>query len=195
MYTGDTKISSLNAFLNGYSFSKHIDSVDDSKDFPPFWYFHEWAMEKYNWRESTAGWKNIILKENNNDEEISLKVFFEMIDDFKKLHPVSIQRLKISNKSLAFHYSDECKTKIIGSDLSDRKPVYDKVDEILLAEFSHSFGFSYFVVNKKRLVGTDWTKRFKDIKSTKENVELLFGPQNEWEHVAGDLTTVLKQIL
>jgi len=196
MYFGDNKISNLQAFLSGYDFSTYVHNIKDKSVFPPFWYFNEWAMHKYNWRESTAGWKNIILKENENNEEKALNVCFEMIDEFKTLHPLSIQKVKITDQSLTFHRSDKCKIKkIIRSDLSDPKPVYENADEILLVEFSHSFGFSFFVINQNKSVGTSWMDRFKDQKSAKEKIELLFGPQNSWDKLDGDLTKALQQIL
>lgn len=196
LYIGDNKLSSLSAFLSGYFFSESNNSIEANNEFPPFWYFHEWAMVQYKWYESTAGWKHIILKENNNDEERSLVVFFEMMDDFRKLHPISMQQLKISEESLAFHHSDKCQTKrIIGKDLSDLLPLHDKADELLLVKFSHSFGYSFFVLYKGKLVGTDWTARFKDIASAKHKIESLFGPQNNYEQVTGDLTAKLKQVL
>jgi hypothetical protein len=195
LYFGDNKISSLSAFLSGYDFSTSVHNIEDKSVFPPFWYFHEWAMHKYNWCESTAGWKNIILKENGNNEEKALKVFFEMIDEFKTLHPLSIQKVLLNDQSLAFHHSDKCKIKTVGTDLSDRKPVYESASEVLLVEFSHSFGFSFFVVDKNKLIGTSWMERFKDLKSAKENIELLFGPLNNWQTLDDDLIKAIKQIL
>lgn len=194
MYIGSNKISNMRTFLDGYEFSILVHNVEGKDVFPPFWYFHEWAMHKYKWRESTAGWNNIILKENGNDEEQALKVFFEMIDEFKKLRPISIQKTLITKQGMAFHHSDKCQIKIIGQDLSDLKPVYESVDEVLLVEFSLAFGYSFFVVSRGKLTGLDWRHRFKDQKSAKKHVELLFGPQNNWEILEGDLLQAIKQI-
>ena len=77
MYIGDKKISSLNSFLDGFHYALHLNNIDTTDDIP-FWYFHEFVSHHYNWAESTAGWKNIILEENNNDEEKSLVIFFDL---------------------------------------------------------------------------------------------------------------------
>lgn len=75
MFIGENKISAMSSFLDGYQFCARTHNIKQEKVFPPFWYFHEWAIETYKWYESTAGWKTIILQENDNDEAKALTVF------------------------------------------------------------------------------------------------------------------------
>jgi hypothetical protein len=189
LFFGDSKITSLNAFLHGYDFCESVNGKQQNHVFPPFWYFNEWAMHKYNWPESTAGWKNIILQENQNDEEKALKVFFEMIEEFKTLHPLSIQKLILTDQHLTFHHSEQCAIK-----RGDKKPIYVKADEILIVEFSHSFGFSFFVLSNGRHIG-GWPDRFKNLVSAKDGIERLFGHVDDFRNLTGDLVKIVKQIL
>lgn len=83
MYIGDWKISSLNAFLSGYFFAVQFRDLGEHDDVVEFGEFHDWTANYFGWKESTAGWKNIILKECGGDEEAALAKFFELYDIFK----------------------------------------------------------------------------------------------------------------
>ena len=143
MYIGEAKISTMHSFLDGYTFCSFIHNIRQEDVFPQFWYFHEWAMHKYGWGESTAGWKRVILTENNYDEEKALEVFFEMMDEFKTLHPISIKKLKLTQENLDYHKSEKCIHKN-----HEGSPVYEHIDEILLVNYSHTVGFSYFLMGR-----------------------------------------------
>jgi hypothetical protein len=191
MYLGESKISNMSSFLDGYLFCSQIHNIKQEKVFPPFWYFHEWAKEKYNWYESTAGWKNIILQENNNDEEAVLNVFFDLMDDFKTLHPIKIEQLKLEKENLDFHHSEECKTKYM-----DGRPIYDTASAVLLVTYSHNFGSSYFVLNTDCDADFSWRDRFKNVKAAKESIKGLFGePCSAWQTLSGDLGAILKEAI
>ncbi len=191
MYIGECKISAMSSFLDGYHFCSITHNIKEDKVFPPFWYFHEWAKENYNWYESTAGWKNIILQENNNDEAKALDVFFDLMADFKTLYPIKIERLRLEKQNLAFHHSKKCTTKYM-----DGRPIYEHATEVLLVTYSHNFGLSYFVPNTGDAFDFSWRDRFKNEKSAKESIKRLFGkPQNAWEVLNGDLLTTLKQVI
>ena len=191
MYIGECKISAMSSFLDGYFFCSHIHGIEQEKVFPPFWYFHEWAKEEYNWYESTAGWKNIILQENDNDEAKALTVFFDLMADFKTLHPIKIERLRLEKQNLAFHHSEKCTTKYM-----DGTPIYAAASEVLLVTYSHNFGLSYFVPNTGNAFDFSWRNRFKNEKTAKQSIERLFGkPQNAWEILDGDLFTIMKKVM
>lgn len=72
----------LKAFIDGYLYASWVKEMDD-KDGDAFEGFNDWVANHFGWRESTAGWKNIILKDSNGSEELSLKKFFELFDLFK----------------------------------------------------------------------------------------------------------------
>lgn len=188
VYLGDAKISSFNTFINGYQFSTIAHNINQEQVFPPFWYFNEWAMHKYDWRESTAGWKNIILEENQNDEELALVKCFELLKEFRTLKPISIQRSKLDKTNIEFHHSEDCKIKILLNYAEQLKgPVYEDADEIFIIEFSYDFGFSIFVRLNGKSIGIDWRKRFKTLEETIAQAEILFGKSLKWENLTGDL--------
>lgn len=83
MYTGDWTITSLAAFINGFGLATSINNLNDNDTFR-FNEFPDWIAKYFGWFESTAGWKNIILKECNGDERKALDRFFELYDQFKK---------------------------------------------------------------------------------------------------------------
>ena len=175
MYTGDNKLSSLRSFIDGFRFALNTHSIEINENEPlPFWFFHEWVARYYHWGESTAGWCYMILKENNNDEEKSLKIFFELYDQFSKIKIIHTQQMILNQQHIDFHYSEECKTKVI-SDWKARtkEPVYKNPTAVRLFELSDHFGFVYQVTdgNKKK-----WERTvFEDELSAKKEITGLFG--------------------
>lgn len=60
MYIGDPTTEKLDVFLTGYRVAMdHAGIADESQ--PPFMGFHNWVARKFGFRESTAGWSNMIL--------------------------------------------------------------------------------------------------------------------------------------
>jgi hypothetical protein len=190
MYLGEYKISAMWSFLEGYNMAIRLNNVAQTPEYPPFWYFHEWAKEKYKWGESTAGWKNIILQENGGDEEKALTVFFEMMTDFQTLMPLSIEKVSLSAENMRFHHSSECATRY-----GDGSPVHKMATDVFLVEFSHNFGFAYFVINENKMQGTEWTTRFKTRKAAKAHIATIFGVVEMWTALKGDLKAALTAIL
>ncbi|MBA3682964.1 MAG: hypothetical protein H0W73_17635 [Bacteroidetes bacterium] len=189
LYIRENKISNLQCYLDGYQAALIHNAINHESIFPQFWYFHEWTMQKYNWSSSVAGWTNILLKENNNNEEKALQVFFELCDEFKTLHPISIQKIKLTKKNMDFYHT-KCQT-------FDGKmnQIYENANELLLVKFSHNFGFSYFMLNENKIEGSSWTKRFENEKLAKTHIENLFDAQNSWEALSGDLKLILEQTM
>jgi len=152
--------------------------------------------QKYSWGESTTGWKNVILQENNNDEIKALDVFFDQIDKFKKLHPISIEYIELTKENLEFNDSELCKTKVYNrkTKLFDL-PVYEKADKVFLVEHSHNFGFSIFVSYKGKLTGNDWTNRFKSAEKAKSFTKNLFSSNQQWNPLTENLTKKINEIV
>jgi hypothetical protein len=61
----------MQSFLNGYLFSNTFNNIEALNEFPPFWYFHEWAMVNYNRYELTAGWKERFKDEKEIKKSIT----------------------------------------------------------------------------------------------------------------------------
>lgn len=83
MYMGSGSITVLRTYVHGYFYA--IDANDiEIEDPVRFEEFHDWVADYFGWRESTAGWANIILHECDGDEQGGLQTFFELYDQFKK---------------------------------------------------------------------------------------------------------------
>lgn len=183
MYIGDPKISTMRAFLNGYELTSMIHNIKGLNVFPPFWYFNEWAIHTYGWRQSTAGWANIILEENDRDEKKALSVFFDLLDEFKTLKPISIQRLQPGSDHMDFYFTRSSHANMLYS-----AAPYENIDEVLLVNFSHHFGYSHFLIQEQKVLGLEWHTRYRNEASAKKGVERLFGTDIVWEDLHGDLT-------
>ncbi len=80
MYIGEKKISILKSFFDGIYYSLEAYELKEENIFEGF---DNWVANYYGWNESTAGWKNIILKESENNETKSVDEFFRIYDKFK----------------------------------------------------------------------------------------------------------------
>ena len=83
MYIGEKKINILKGFIDGYFYGLDVKEIHLRESEPKFEKFSDWVANHFNWYESTAGWKNIILKECDGDEKLSVDKFFELYDKFK----------------------------------------------------------------------------------------------------------------
>ncbi len=80
MYIGEKNLSVLKGFLDGIYYSFDAYGVSEENLFEGL---HDWVAEYYGWPETSAGWKNIILKECGNDEVKAVDEFFKVYDKFK----------------------------------------------------------------------------------------------------------------
>jgi len=83
MYLGKCSLIRLRAFVEGCTFMAQEFGVE-SRDHPDFGAFHDWVAQRFGWRESTAGWCNIILEECGDDDQKALESFFELVDDYRR---------------------------------------------------------------------------------------------------------------
>ncbi len=70
--------------MDGYFYALDAMEIHLREPEPKFEKFHDWTAKYFGWKESTAGWKNIILKESNENEKEAVKLFFEVYDKFKE---------------------------------------------------------------------------------------------------------------
>ena len=81
MYIGDSKLTTMDAFLNGAQFGLSINKINEV---PEFRNFHFWVRDKLELEPLSVGFKTTILEHCNGDEEKGLQKFFELIEEFKK---------------------------------------------------------------------------------------------------------------
>ena len=80
MYIGSNDINFLESFLFGVGYTLDAYEIEEK------WLlegFNDWIANYYHWNESTAGWKNIIVKECNGNTAFALNKFFELYDLFR----------------------------------------------------------------------------------------------------------------
>lgn len=94
MYMGDYSISKMDAYLHGYLKATDDSGVEVKSTGPPFGRFHDWVAARFDWHESTAGWCNIILKENDHNEKLALDNFFTLIEEFRESELVVVRHVK-----------------------------------------------------------------------------------------------------
>lgn len=96
IYLGQRSLTALKGFIDGYSFAIVENNILVEEEIPPFRQFHDWVARYYKWYESTAGWKNIILKEVG-DEAKACDVFFELLELFKQRLPIIKYRVLLNS--------------------------------------------------------------------------------------------------
>jgi hypothetical protein len=74
-------LSALYHFINGYMQALVMKDIEESES-PPFRDFHEFVRRRTKFRESTSGWRNMILSFNNQDEAKALAMFFVLFEAF-----------------------------------------------------------------------------------------------------------------
>ena len=80
MYIGEKKIYALDSFFTGIEYAFEAYNINASR---VLYGFSDWVSNYYNWPASTAGWKNIILKECKGNDEKAINEFFRLYDIFK----------------------------------------------------------------------------------------------------------------
>jgi hypothetical protein len=187
MYIGTNELSDLKQFINAYTFCADMHDIEEEKIFPPFDYFHEFIQKKYNWFESTSGWCNMILKENNDNEEEALKDFFTTIKVFQTLKPISIQKVKLTEENI-IHNENK------GSRYGTGELVYKNPQEIYLVEYSQNFGFAYFVIDNDGK-SKNWLDIYETQNEVIEILEQQFGKIEKWETLQDDLMKTMEYLM
>ncbi|MAT69924.1 MAG: hypothetical protein CMJ58_10425 [Planctomycetaceae bacterium] len=48
--------------------------------------YHDWVAAKLGFRESTAGWRNMILERAGDNETEAFQLFFRLLDEYQACH-------------------------------------------------------------------------------------------------------------
>ncbi len=82
MYTGERTLSAVCHFLDGYNFAQRVNQVPSSQQSCLPFDFHDWVAYRLHFRESTSGYRKMILK-HFPDEGAALDRFFELFDEHR----------------------------------------------------------------------------------------------------------------
>jgi hypothetical protein len=82
MYTGERTLSAVCHFLGGYQFAQRAYQIPVSQQSLLPIDFHDWVAYRLHFRESTSGYRRMILS-RFPDESVALDRFFELLDEHR----------------------------------------------------------------------------------------------------------------
>jgi hypothetical protein len=145
LYLGCSSITLLECFLHGYDYALYKNRPKEVESlFPlPFSLFDDFVMNYYGCNWSTAGWRNIILHQANNDEEKGLAVFFELFDKFSSLKVDGCKIAKLNNANTELNSGFENMPKITGKSDAQRQEylLYRELGDIFRIKLSDEAGY------------------------------------------------------
>lgn len=107
MYLGANSVSKLFVFISGFRFALPYESPKlQSEGHLPFSYFNRYVAERYNCSE-VMGWANILLEVCNGSEEEGLKLFFEILDEFRALRIEKVWQLQLTEQNIHYNRTEK----------------------------------------------------------------------------------------
>ena len=79
MYLGAASLTALSSFIDGFREGCNYENSEE----PSFDKFNDFIGNHYG-KYTTAGWKNLILANHFGNEEEAIKLFFELLDEFRQ---------------------------------------------------------------------------------------------------------------
>lgn len=134
MYLGANSVSKLFTFISGFRFALSYESPKlQSEGHLPFTYFNVYVANRYNCSGS-MGWANILLEVCNGSEEEGLKLFFELLDEFRMLRIEKVWKLQLTEQNVHYNRTEKSvpRTRCDGDDF----PTYSYTDEIYKIKLS-----------------------------------------------------------
>jgi hypothetical protein len=83
-YIGEKSLTALYFNLNGFNLSCWVHNFEENNK-PEWKGFDDFVALKLEYKESTSGYRNMILETNKFDEIKSLNMFFELVDSYKEI--------------------------------------------------------------------------------------------------------------
>ncbi len=156
LYFGETSITVFAGYFYGYLEGSKL--LEDKKIATELRKFTDWVAMRLGYFECTSGWKNMLLKSENGNEEKAFKKFFILLDEFKKRKASVIYEAKISSSStkatsaqiIRYTKNKGCFIRWIGKD----GEIFE--DEFYCYDLKTAFFFSeHFGIELKK---SDWKK-------------------------------------
>jgi hypothetical protein len=145
LFMGSKSITVLRSFLDGAVYTSHILGIDDGyNDFSPipFRFFNDYVAQFYNYFESTSGWRNMILNKNNSDEKASFDIFYTLLDNFRSINILKIQKCVLTQEQINYHTENEYAPKrVLYNNCNRIEPLFIDSKAIYLIELSNNSGY------------------------------------------------------
>jgi len=148
LFMGRLSITALHDYLGGFLSAMIVFGKESSPEklFPlPFWFFHEYVANHYGWNESTAGWRNIILREKYFNEEKSLWAFYELFDSFLDLSIQQCFSISLSKENIDYHYTNEFAPRRATTPELIYGPLYVNPVDAYVFELTQNAGYIFLV--------------------------------------------------
>jgi len=147
MYLGSEKISDLLVFISGYILALDDLKITEKKILPlSINFFHDYVAKKFDYYESTSGWRKMILDQVKQNEEEALKLFYSLFDEFKQIKISSYFVSEIGNTQKEFHLSNKyTPRRIVDFENNITEPLYKNPKKIFYCELFDNKNFKGFV--------------------------------------------------
>lgn len=198
MFLGTNSVSKLFVFISGFRLALPDGSPDlQSEGHLPFSYFNRYVAMRYNCSEP-MGWANILLEVCNGSEEEGLKLFFEMLDEFRALRIEKVWKLQLTEQNIHYNRTEKSVPQIgYNCDCDDYVhynyiPLYSDAEKIYKIRLSD--GTMLLAVKREcdgyaRIKQDSWYKK----RSIDEELEHSFGEiaKSAWKESAENFSELL----
>jgi hypothetical protein len=92
MYLGECSLSALYHTIGGYTMALHAHGIDNDRNLRLPDDFNDWVAYRLHYKESTSGWKNMILGVSES-EAAAFTRFFELLDQHTTRQPKVVAKL------------------------------------------------------------------------------------------------------
>lgn len=197
MYLGTDSVSKLKAFLDGYRFAVLLsdDSEYEDRLIPlPFSFFCDFTAKKFS-AASNMGWCEIILRQVNYNELNGLKLFLELLDEYKKITIIQCYRAELSGENIDWLHNESInyEFRYLDNDPKTGKkiPIYND-DAISVYKFMLSEENSWlFVVENENVLHLNWYNSETDLLNF---AGMIFGKLNWEEDDAANISLCKKKL-
>ena len=184
LYIGRKSVSALYHHIMGFGSAMHrfgiTDKIEKLLPLPIMQgYFHDYVANYYNYSESTAGWCNIILQENDFDEEKGYEMFLKLFDIFSSLSIQHCLYAKLNGDAISYHNTNKyAPKKTLAPDYVQIEPLYRNPVEVYLFELSHNAGYIHMInTDTQHCLHTGMHKHENNAAAYLKN---SFGPDFRW---------------
>lgn len=198
MFLGTNSVSKLFVFISGFRLALPDGSPDlQSEGHLPFSYFNRYVAMRYNCSEP-MGWANILLEVCNGSEEEGLKLFFEMLDEFRALRIEKVWQLQLTEQNIHYNRTEKSvPQRAYNCDCDDYLhanyiPLYSDAEKIYKIKLSD--GTMLLAVKREcegyaRIEQDSWYKK----RSIDEELEHSFGEiaKSAWKESAENFSELL----
>lgn len=189
MWLGTADISLLEAFLNGFGYAQP-SSLARPDAWPPLWLLHDWTAHKFHQSSSVMGWRRILTQHCQGDEQAALRLFFDVLEEFKAVRVMRVLEIQLSPAAHAFYSSDACQIQRYAGTDPARLPAPDGV---YVVQFSGGLGHYVFHHRQGQELSRDGS--YPSLRACLKRVRQEFGDTSTWQEVGSLSMAAIRALL